>query len=333
MDVRKSFLIASKTYKTEELVEKHLPILTNGNKKTLFGIAMKGLHSGSICFSRYNAMPLPNTFNASGPTKLIYHQDVYKYPVYDPNEQIEWHVNFADEHLFGFYGGSLFAQDEMQVGEHPTLGSLREALSHEKEKGLLPLTAENGKMTPCLIRGVERRVEVAVDVNKDLGRPKGLYGNFFRTGSTDAITQAITKLSPPTISNFIAMEAPKYGSGDYSRSTITKILDTAYTSFLGAKCENHYVTGSEKVKCVIHTGNWGTGAYGGNKTIMALLQMTAAKMAGIYALVYHTFTSEFTKAYLEAETLMNSFSGEINTTQFIDFVEKQKFKWGQSDGN
>lgn len=56
--------------------------------------------------------------------------------------RIEWHVNFADYNLFGYYGGNLFAQDEMQVQsrrhallshsmqvmEHPSLGSIREAL-------------------------------------------------------------------------------------------------------------------------------------------------------------------------------------------------------------
>ncbi len=42
--------------------------------------------------------------------------------------QQEWWVNFADPHLFVAYGSSLFAQDEIQVAEHPSLGHLREAL-------------------------------------------------------------------------------------------------------------------------------------------------------------------------------------------------------------
>lgn len=46
----------------------------------------------------------------------------------DTNKWVDWHINFADFHLFGFYEGGLFAQDEMQVAEHPILGSIRDYL-------------------------------------------------------------------------------------------------------------------------------------------------------------------------------------------------------------
>ena len=49
-------------------------------------------------------------------------------PALDRADAVEWHVNFADPHLFVAYGSRLFAQDEMQVAEHPALGSLKEAL-------------------------------------------------------------------------------------------------------------------------------------------------------------------------------------------------------------
>lgn len=43
--------------------------------------------------------------------------------------RIKWfHVNFADAVLFGFYGGSLLAQDELQVLELPLLACVREHL-------------------------------------------------------------------------------------------------------------------------------------------------------------------------------------------------------------
>ena len=38
----------------------------------------------------------------------------------------------------------------------------------------------------------------------------------------------------------------------------------------------------------------GTGAFGGDKTLMALLQMAAARLANIDKLVYHTFSRTFT---------------------------------------
>lgn len=31
---------------------------------------------------------------------------------------------------------------------------------------------------------------------------------------------------------------------------------------------------------IVHTGHWGTGAFGGNKVVMAFLQILAAKIAG-----------------------------------------------------
>ncbi len=51
---------------------------------------------------------------------------------------VEWHVNFADPRLFTAYGLGLFAQDEMQVAEHPALGALREALHARRRSGTLP---------------------------------------------------------------------------------------------------------------------------------------------------------------------------------------------------
>ena len=72
----------------------------------------------------------------------------------------EWHVNFADPALFVAYGSSLFAQDEMQVAEHPALGALAEAL---RAGARVALTEQGGKATPVLVAGVERRCRVATD--------------------------------------------------------------------------------------------------------------------------------------------------------------------------
>lgn len=48
----------------------------------------------------------------------------YAYQPQDPSgtqqqQVMEWYVNFADRNLFGYYGGTLLAQDELQVLEHP----------------------------------------------------------------------------------------------------------------------------------------------------------------------------------------------------------------------
>ena len=100
---------------------------------------------------------------------------------------VEWYLNFAHEDLFCAYGGPLFAQDEMQVTEHPALGALREALL---QSDIEPLTVADGEPTPALIMGVERRCRVAIDRNPALGRPDGLYGNNFSWASADAIARS-----------------------------------------------------------------------------------------------------------------------------------------------
>lgn len=49
-------------------------------------------------------------------------------------------------------------------------------------------------------------------------------------------------------------------------------------------------------RVVVHTGNWGTGAFGGNKVLMACIQMYAARVAGLDELVFHTFEPSATAA-------------------------------------
>jgi endo-1,4-beta-mannosidase len=87
--------------------------------------------------------------------RVVAPEDVYDYkPAWLEGKSLEWHVNFADPHLFTAYGTSLFTQDEMQVAEHPILGSLREAIL---SRGLPALTVEDGSPTPVLVAGAERR--------------------------------------------------------------------------------------------------------------------------------------------------------------------------------
>jgi len=46
-----------------------------------------------------------------------------------------------------------------------------------------------------------------------------------------------------------------------------------------------------EIEVRIHTGHWGCGAYGGNKSLMAILQIIAAEAAGV-RLMYHTLDQE-----------------------------------------
>jgi len=85
---------------------------------------------------------------------------------------------------------------------------------------------------------------------------------------------------------------------------------------------------------VIHTGHWGCGAYGGNKELMALLQIGAAHLAGVDEIVYHTFgindavNRAVTK--MDKEILTRS---ELTISDFIDLLVDSNYAWGVSDGN
>lgn len=125
-----------------------------------------------------------------------------------------WYLNFADPHVFAYYGGPLFAQDEMQVAEHPALASVRSAMAASADEAAKPLTAEGPVATPVLVRNVERRCRVDTEPNPAEGRPHGLYGNVFARSDTKAIRRATTRLDPAPASNIIAMAAGEGGSAD-----------------------------------------------------------------------------------------------------------------------
>ena len=81
---------------------------------------------------------------------------------------------------------------------------------------LSPYTRDSsGLATPVLIMDAKRRVKISVEPNLDEGRPHGLYGNKFGSADFEVLKKAIHILSPPTFSNIIAIEAPKYGRGEY----------------------------------------------------------------------------------------------------------------------
>ncbi|MCP4633609.1 MAG: hypothetical protein GY855_11840, partial [candidate division Zixibacteria bacterium] len=112
--------------------------------------------------------------------------------------------------------------------------------------------------------------------------------------------------------------------------------NTAYTAFLAARIESHHHVG-DTPHIIVHTGNWGTGAYGGNKTLMAILQMLSARVAGIDSLVYHTFHVESSRKYEEALKILDTElipdDQEVQIINILSKIERMKFDWGFTDGN
>jgi len=306
------YLLARERFNVRELVRAHAPRVTHRNKKFVFGLGSKliGRTSREITASRWRAMKLPAKF--AGPAARL--EPVPGFFTYGSAES-DWHLNFADPYLFVAYGGSLLAQDELQVAEHPALGSLLEALQAKRVPGFEPRTCEDGEPTPVLVRGVERCCFIDTS--------QGLYGNAFAEASLEEVERATRPVDPPSISNILAISAPPGGYGVYTREQIENVLVTAYTGFRAAGEESGG-------RLVIHTGHWGCGAFGGNRILMSLLQAAAARLASVDRLVFH-FGDAAGRAPVEKAQSLLPDGG--TTRDFIDAVLGMKFEWGVSDGN
>lgn len=321
------------TFAIDEICTEHPPRWVHRNKKALSEhLCPQGTrHTGELTVSRWAVQPLPLTARtAQATTQIELRPDVF---TYDPPaaDAIEWHLNFAHSSLFIAYGGPLFAQDEMQVAEHPVLACVRERLTARPIPGLAPLTREHDVATPVLIRGVPRRGAVATAPNADEGRPHGLYGNHFARAPVDAIKRAARRIDPPTTSNILAIEAPTGGYGRYTLEQIFDPLTTAYTGFIAARRESFHAAGPDAAT-IVHTGHWGTGAYGGDRVLMAMLQILAARAAGLDRLVFHTFDDSGARPCHDALARLDAM-GDTTLIDALTRIDALAFHWGTSDGN
>jgi hypothetical protein len=240
-----------------------------------------------------------------------------------------WHVNFADPQLFVAYGSPLLAQDELQAAEHPVLGAIREALIAE---GQPARTEQDGAATPVLVIGAERRCTIETAPDLDAGRIYGLYGNRFAAASPEIIRGAIRVHSPPTRTNLIAIAAP-VGSGEYTRPQLEQILVTAYTGYTAAIAETQRAWPGAPTE--IRTGFWGCGAFGGNRQVMVILQLLAARLAGTSRLRFYAFDdtgrAHFTAGAATLDRVLG-ISGEP-LGDLIERIADLDYAWGVSDGN
>jgi hypothetical protein len=242
-----------------------------------------------------------------------------------------WWVNFANAHLFCAYGGAAFAQDELQVAEHPILASVLEALTASPVEGLPALTREGGRPTPITIRGAERWC--AIDTDPDLASPYGIYGRRLDRATDAVLAQAVTRLEPGTQSNVLAMEAPQ-GRGRYTKDQIGMILETAMIGFSAAKVSARFAGKETGDPVVVHTGHWGTGAYGGNRVLMAIAQLVAARFAELTELVYHSLDDEGVDDFEEGRRVALRITRPgMTLDEVADALVAHAFEWGVSDGN
>ena len=324
-----------RTYPAADLVRQHPPVLRHEHKQLLYAIACPPdtVHAGELAYTRWPELPLsaPRPIDPADLGRLVVVLDGhYDYrPVLEAGARVEWHVNFADPNLFYAYGSLLFAQDEIQVAEHPVLGSLREALYAD---GQPTTTVANGRPTPVLVMGAERRLRIRTAPGAESGGPSWLYGMAFSGATPDAVREAATRIDPPTVSNVLAIAAPVGGRGRYRRDEIELALSTAHTGFQAAVLESRRSAGPD-AQVAIHSGFWGCGAFGGNRVLMTLLQVLAADMAGVDRLVLHV-GDQGGRAFVDrALALAPELSTAASADELIGRIEALDLAWGVSDGN
>lgn len=311
-----------RSYDAAALYVDHPPKLRHLHKRMVLDAAVpRGTTlAGRIELTRWKAATLPTacTLTATECTPVPGHFD------YAGDHRGVWHLNFADPNLFFAYGSALLAQDELQAAEHPALGPIREALL---EEGQPALTEEDLRPTPVLVAGVERRCEIMTAPVPS--RPHGLYGNRFASAPLDDVRDAIRVISPPTLSNLIAIAAPGGGSGVYSRADIEQVLVTSYTGFAAAALESRAMWPGTPVE--IRTGFWGCGAFGGNRHAMTLLQLLAARLAGIDRLKFYVFDDAGLAAYRKGAADLDAVIGG-SLADVITRIDALEYPWGFGDG-
>ena len=317
-----------RTFDPTRLLAEHPPVLRHPHKRLVFELACPpaAVHRGPIELSRWPAAPLPAVL-ALGDPEVTAVAGPYDYAG-DPAGV--WHVNFADPELFFAYGSPLLAQDELQAAEHPALGAIREALVAEGEPAR---TEDDGAPTPVLVAGVERRCALATGPDAASGRPHGLYGNRFAAAPAAAVRAAVHVLDPPGRTNLIAIAAP-VGSGRYRARELAAILTCAATGFAAAATESARLWPGAAVE--VRTGFWGCGAFGGNRRVMALLQVLAARIARLDRLRFHAFDdagrADFEAATAELAELLTAQAPGEGTWALIERLEARGHAWGVGDG-
>ena len=302
----------------------------NANKKLVLSIAIPAGydHTGCVTVSAWGPDATLDPITITVDTLIEVNIGIYPYADTPASRNgSEWCVNFADKWLFNYGEGNLLAQDELQIAEHPVSSCLRHAMA---DTAIAPLTRDRSKNDaprPLLIRDILRHVH--------LDTTTGLYGTAFAYAPAADVIAACTPIKPPTVSNIIAMDAPAGGQGIYEERTLVDIWTTALTAFYGAVCEAKASNG-DSPECTIHTGWWGTGAYGGNRTLMAIMQVIAARAAGVTRLVFHTVDSSGAADFDAAcsHPGLNEFlSGtSLDPKAFLRYCAAQSFRWGVSNG-
>ena len=312
-------LLESNTWDTAALARAYPVAFSHPNKQIVHRIAQGTTEPpGSVRVQRWGPRS-PEVVPPPTQVPLGTVDGPFAYDDTDDPDTVVFYPNFADPELFGYWDGPLLAQDEHQVAEHPILGSIRQALVDEGRSART--LDDQGRPTPFTLEGIAR--QCAVDVTT------GLYGNAFSRADPATVAAATRAIDPPTVSNLVAMASLCGGRGRYTSQQIDWILTAAHTAFCGARA-----CAADR-PLVIHTGFWGCGAFGGNHTLMALIQMVAAATAGLDRLIFHTFSAGGRSHLAAARRLLGALSDRLgdDPTDWVVAITGIGLSWGVSDGN
>jgi len=167
-----------------------------------------------------------------------------------------------------------------------------------------------------------------------------VYGNTFAKASERTLANACQYLAKPQTVNLIAIEAPGYGHGVYTRDQIDYILVTCFVGFKAAQIlanktyllnTNFQPSRIREFRTKIHTGWWGCGAYGNNRQMMILTQILAAYWTNIDELVFHTQTNEYEQEIRIAREHAERLLKETKLDKIIDEILKLNLHWEKSN--
>ena len=246
IETNTSGLVHREQFNCKQLMTKFPPQFKDKRKKSIFkSIVPNGAKDcpGYMVYSRYQLIELPTVI--PDPTDFIQHRlkiepNIFEYVsnTEDPSTA-HFYVNFADANLFGFYSGSLFAQDEIMVLEHPILASLREKL--------LDINQAYCRGSVVILNALKHGHFSQTNLDK-------IYGRKFATSSVDKIKKSVDKCQPVIIDNIVCIASLVGRESKYTKQEIDKILKTAYCGFNGAVSEIVTHDQYERRKVIIQTG-------------------------------------------------------------------------------